>query len=334
MNWWKNEIFAAKRHNLETRARLMQAVRGFFERQGFVEVETPALQISPGMETHLHAFRTKQLDASRRQEKDFYLHTSPEFAMKKLLVAGMPRIFQICHVFRNGESSKLHSPEFTMLEWYRADAGYEDIMDDCEALLRFAAKKLKLKTYKHKGRACNPFGRLQRLSVISAFETYAGIDLASVLDDRDAFAKIAGVRVIDTDRWDDIFHAVMADRIEPYLGMDTPCILYDYPLSMAPLSRRTKDGMGERFELYVCGVELANAYGELTDAAEQRERYKQEMKAKQELYGETWPADEDFFKALEHGMPPSGGIALGLDRLAMLAIGVDDIEDILWTGKP
>lgn len=305
------------------RQELLKAVRGWFVKQDFAEVDTPALQTSPGMETHLHAFRAG----------NFYLHTSPEFAMKKLLVAGMPKIFQICHAYRKGDATRLHSQEFTILEWYRANGGYEDIMKDCQDLLRSCAAALKLEGFKYKGALCDPFDTWQKLSVATAFKTYADIDLKSVLNDRDAFAKVANVRVVELDRWDDIFHAVMAEKIEPHLGMKTPCILYDYPLSMAPLSRRTAEGMAERFELYVCGVELANAYGELTDPVEQRARYEEEMKAKEDLYCERWPADEDFFRALEYGMPPSGGVALGLDRLAMLAAGVDDIEQVLWTKK-
>lgn len=319
--------------------RLNKAIRAFFDNQGFWEVETPILQVCPVMDTHIHAFQTDLKGVDLQKERELYLHTSPEFAMKKLMVAGLPKIYQMAHVFRNGEGSRLHSPEFTLLEWYRADSGYEDIMDDCEDLLRYVAEDLKIKTYRGGSKSCDPFKDWKRISVAGAFEEYAGIDLAAHLEDTEGFsAAIAakGIRVAEGDRWDDLFFRVMAEKIEPFLGADVPCILRDYPVSMASLSRRKPSDprFAERFEMYVCGVELCNAFGELTDAAEQRKRFKEEMDIKQELYGERYPVDEDFLKALEHGLPESGGNALGVDRLAMLATGAEDIEQVLWAGKP
>lgn len=332
MTWWKPEIFDQKRGYLLERAALMRKIRQFFDENGFLEVETPALQVSPGMETHIHAFKTRYLARDLTPIGDFYLHTSPEFAMKKLLVAGLPQIYQICHVFRNAETGRLHSPEFTMLEWYRTGADYRTIMKDCENLLRtLGAPKLI-----HKGQECDPFAPWQYLTVAEAFRDYAGIDLAGVLEDTTGLRKAAekaGIRTTDTDRWDDVFFAVMAEKIEPFLGMDVPCILHDYPVSMASLSRPIGNGFAERFELYVCGIELANAFTELTDAKQQRKNYEAEVKAKKEIYGEQYPVDEDFLAALEHGMPEAGGIALGIDRLIMLATGADTIDQILWTGS-
>jgi lysyl-tRNA synthetase class 2 len=339
VSWWHPHKFEAQKPYLEARMRVIKAVRAFFDDQGFWEVETPILQVCPVMDTHIHAFKTDILGLDLKKERELYLHTSPEFAMKKLMVAGVKDLYQICHVFRNGEGSKLHSPEFTMIEWYRSNAGYEEIMDDCVNLLRTTAKKLGITEYSFSGQSADPFKDWQKISVAKAFEQYAGIDLAACLEDRNALAEAAseqGIRVTESDNWDDLFHAVMAEKIEPHLGMDVPTILYDYPASMASLSRRKPDDpcFAERFELYVCGVELANAFGELTDAKEQRERFIEEMDIKEKLYGERYPIDEEFLGALEYGLPESGGIALGIDRLVMLASGAGDIDQVLWTGKP
>lgn len=308
----------------------MGQIRNFFDAQDFIEVETPALQICPVMDAHIHAFKTDLLDIDRSVEQTMYLHTSPEFDMKKLLSAGMERIYQICHVYRNAEGSALHSPEFTLLEWYRTGAGYRDLMDDCIELCR----SLGVETFKYKNHECDPFKEWERISVCEAFEKYTDIKLESYLDDRDLFAlaaKSAGIRTVDTDHWDDIFHAIMAEKIEPNLGQGVATILYDYPISMAALSRKKEKDprFAERFELYICGIEIANAFSELTDAKEQRARYEDEMALKKKLYGEFYPADEAFFMALET-MPESAGIALGVDRLIMLATGADDINDVLW----
>ncbi len=339
MSWWHPHEFEQQKPHLESRMRLIKAVRSFFDGQDFWETETPILQVCPVMDTHIHAFKTDILGLDLQKERELYLHTSPEFAMKKLMVAGVSNIYQICHVFRNGEGSRLHSPEFTMIEWYRADAGYEDIMDDCEALLRHCAKVLDIKAYQFDGHSADPFTKWQRISVCEAFQDYTGIELEQHLEDTQSFAKATegqGIRVTESDSWDDIFHAVMAEKIEPHLGMGAPTILYDYPVSMASLSRKKQDDLrfAERFELYVCGVELANAFGELTDAKEQRARFIEEMALKNKRYGETYPIDEEFLEALEHGLPESGGIALGIDRLAMLVTGAERIEQVLWTGKP
>lgn len=317
MNWWIPHNFENKARVLEQRGRIIAAVRAFFDDQGFVEVETPVLQTMPGADTHIHGFRV---------ENGQYLQNSPEFSMKKLLVAGIPRIYQICKVFRREERTKRHNPEFTMIEWYCAGADYTAIMDDCKALLQACADE-----YRHNGQVCDPYKEWQLLSVVEAFDQYAGIDLAAVLDDLETFKSLAGVRVTDDDGWDDVFHAVMAEKIEPYLGAEVPCILYDYPADMAALSRKKPSDprWAERFELYVCGVELANAFSELTDAVEQRARFEAEMALKEELYGERYPLDEDFLAALEHGMPESAGIALGIDRLVMLSLGADDIRDVI-----
>lgn len=338
MNWWLPHNFEKKRRFLTQRAALHSAIRSFFAGQVFVEVTTPVLQVCPVMDAHIHGFATTRKGVDLQDKETLYLQTSPEFDMKKLLVAGMPRIFQICPVFRNAEGSRLHSPEFTMLEWYRTAADYEDIMDDTVELLRYCASSLNVNVMRHKDMVCDPFKEAQKLSVNDAFIDMAGIQLDAYLDDKDAFAAAItaqGIRVAADDQWDDLFFRVMAEKIEPHLGMGAPTILYDYPVCMASLSRRKPDDprFAERFELYVCGIELANAFSELTDAQEQLARYHQEMDIKEKLYGERYPLDEEFIAALEHGMPESGGIALGVDRLAMLLCGAETIEEVLWTSN-
>lgn len=268
----------------------------------------------------MRAFRTEKLSPELDRSTRLFLHTSPEFAMKKLLVAGLPKIFQICHCFRNAEGSSLHSCEFTMIEWYRANAGYRDIMDDCEKLIRQCARELGVKLLVNKGMTADPFADWERISVLEAYERYAGVSV-----NPDSAPEV----------WEELFYDTFLNTVEPRLGQGAPTILYDYPVSMAALSRPKPEDprFAERFEIYVCGIELANAFGELTDPDAQRKRFEADLKLKKELYAEEWPLDEEFIAALEHGMPESGGIALGIDRLAMLLCGTDNIEDILWCGK-
>lgn len=338
MTWWLTHKFAEKRPFLERRTALIRSVRGWFDAQDFWEVETPILQVSPVMDAHIHAFSSIIKGVDLEPQGTLYLHTSPEFAMKKLLAAGVERSYQTCHVFRNAEGSRLHSPEFTLLEWYRAHSDYRAMMADCEGLLRHCARALGITHYRHRGHACDPFAPWDYVSVAEAFDRYAHIDLGRYLEDTDAFRAVLRARGLHTavdDRWDDLFFRVMGEWIEPNLGMTTPTILHDFPRAMASLSREKRDDprYAERFEMFVCGIELCNAFSELTDPVIQRERFVAEMAAKQTLYGETYPIDEDFLAALPH-MPESSGNALGIDRLAMLATGADDIDLVLWAGKP
>ena len=271
MSWWLPHNFEQKTDNLKIRQRVIKAARNFFDDQDFWEVETPVLQTCPTMDVHIHGMKTQVLEPDLETERALYLHTSPEFAMKKLLVAGAEKIYQICPVFRNGEGSKLHSPEFTMLEWYRAQAGYSDTMGDCQDLLRQIAERLELQAYRYQDKTADPHKEWREISVCQAFEEYAGIDLAAYLDDTEAFAAVIAeknIRTAEGDSWDDLFFRVMAEKIEPHLGQGAPAILYDYPLCMASLARKKPDDprFAERFEVYVCGIELANGFGELTDA--------------------------------------------------------------------
>ena len=337
--WWRPNSFAARRVRLDQRGRILGAVRGFFAAYGYVEVDTPALQVSPGLEPHLRAFKTLLHDPHDRTAGR-YLHTSPEFAMKKLLVAGMPRIWQLVHVFRDGERSATHHPEFAMLEWYRVGATYRDLMDECSAMLGTCQHAVGAEAFTWRGHTADARRPSQRLSVAEAFEKFCVIDLLATAPDPlapDVERLAAAARHLEVaphpgDDWEAFFFRIFLERIEPFLGIATPTILYDYPLSMAALSRRSAADLrvAERFEVYVCGIELANAFGELTDAAEQRRRFVADQAKKQALYGETYPIDEDFLAALDCGLPECAGIALGFDRLVMLLTGAEDIEDVLW----
>jgi len=314
------------------------AIRSFFAERDFIEVETSILQISPGNEAHIAGFCTELLDPSGTASK-LYLHASPEFAAKKLLAAGERRLFTLAHVFRNGERGPLHHPEFTMLEWYRAEAGYESLMEDCTALLAKLASAAGAKRLSFRGASADPFAPPERLSVVEAFQCHAHIDLGATFSasetDRAALAaaaRAAQIRVVADDTWSDIFSKILSQLVEPQLGHGRPTILTDYPASEAALARLRADEprFAERFELYACGVELANGFGELRDAAEQRRRFITEMDERQRLHGEAYPIDEDFLAALAL-MPEASGIALGFDRLVMLATGAHHIEQVLWT---
>ncbi len=338
--WWRPERFALRRERLAARGRVLAAVRSFFAAQEFVEVDTPALQVSPGLEPHLRAFATDLYDPRAGRSVRRYLHASPEFAMKKLLVAGMPRIWQLAHAFRDGERSATHHPEFSMLEWYRAGAGWRDLVPDCIGLLRAGQKAAGAHTLSWLGKTADAEAPWHEIAVADAFGQYSGIDILATAPDPlapdlallTAEARRIGIEPHPGDDWETLYFRIFLDRIEPNLGIGAPVILYDFPASMAALSRRNPADprVAERFELYVCGLELANAFGELTDPAEQRTRFRADQAKKQALYGETYPIDEDFLAALAAGLPPAAGIALGFDRLVMLATAAADIEDVLW----
>ena len=326
--WWSPQRRPDRAPFLAARGRITRAVRGWFEAAGFAEVETAALQVSPGNETHLHAFAT-EIESADGPARPMYLHTSPEFACKKLLASGEGAIFTLAKVWRNRERGPLHHPEFTMLEWYRAGAAYEAVMADSAALLARAAEAVGTKALSWRGAAADPFAEPERLTVAEAFARYAGID---VFGDLQGQAVAKGVRTAADDSWADVFSRVMVEKVEPNLGHGRPMLLCEYPVSEAALAR-PKPGdprVAERFELYACGVELANGFGELTDPVEQRRRFEIEMTEKQRLYGRRYPIDEDLLAALAL-MPPASGVALGFDRLVMLATGASRIEQVLWT---
>jgi len=339
--WWRPDRFAERRVRLTARAAIAAALRRVFDAAGFVEVDTPALQVSPGLEPHLETFATELHGPRPDARATRHLHTSPEFAMKKLLAAGMPRIFQLAHVFRNAEGGRLHHPEFSMLEWYRAGADYRALIADCRAVLVAAARAAGVEAFRHGTAQADPRAPWHVTTVVDAFRRHAGLDLEPLLPapggpaDPAPFAAAAerlGIACAADDRWDDVFFRVFLDRVEPALGLGVPTVLTDFPAPMAALARLNPADprVAERFELYVCGVELANAFGELTDAAAQRARFEADRAFAFERYGRAAPIDEDFLAALSHGLPESAGIALGFDRLVMLATGADDVESVLW----
>jgi elongation factor P--(R)-beta-lysine ligase len=330
--WWAPGRHADRRPFLMARNRIAGAVRHWFEDQGFVETAVAALAVSPGAEAHLHAFETRAISPDG-QGRQLYLHTSPEFALKKLLAAGEPRLFELARVWRNRERGPLHHPEFTLLEWYRANASYEILMGDCAALLGLAAEAAGTKTLSFRGQTVDPAAEPERLTVATAVERYAGLDLFS--PDLARAARGQGIRVAPDDTWADVFSRILVEKVEPNLGLGRATILCEYPASEAALARPKPSDprVAERFELYACGVELANCFGELTDPAEQRRRFQAEMAEKQRVYGEAYPIDEDFLAALAQ-MPPASGGALGFDRLVMLATGASRIEQVLWSPVP
>jgi len=337
--WWRPELFALRRPILERRAAILAGLRQWFAQTGFVEVDTPALQVSPGMEPHIMALSAELAEPLGGSQR-LYLHTSPEFAMKKLLVAGVERLYQIAHVWRDGERTVLHHPEFTLLEWYRAGADYRALMEDCRRLLAASADAAQADMMRRGPRRCDPRAEPKILSVADAFLHYCSIDLLAtapdpLAPDRALLAEQAarlGSYVGDGDAWEDIFFRLMMERIEPHLGDDAPLILCDYPVALAALSRPcpADPRVAERFELYCCGVELANGFSELTDPSEQRRRFEADMELKQALYGKRYPIDEDFLAALAFGMPECAGIALGIDRLVLLLTGAETLEETLW----
>ena len=332
--WWAPHVYADRRGFLKARGRIGGACRRFFDESGFDEVETACLQVSPGNETHLAAFAT-ELTGPDGESSRLYLHTSPEFSCKKLLAAGETRIFTFARAFRNRERSALHHPEFTMLEWYRANEPYAAIMADCVEIARAATKAAGARALTWRGGIADPFLEPERITVAEAFAAYAGVDLRAASGDRATLAAACGrldIRVTDDDDWSDLFSKILSVRVEPRLGRGRLTLLTEYPACEAALARLKPgdDGVAERFELYACGVELANGFGELADADEQRKRFEAAMRQKEARYGEAYPIDPDFIAALRI-MPEASGVALGFDRLVMLAAGAERIEQVLWT---
>jgi elongation factor P--(R)-beta-lysine ligase len=336
--WWSPTRHADRRPLLLARNRIELAARAYFADGDFVLVDPPGLQISPGNETHLHAFATTAI-GNDGQGETRYLHTSPEFSMKKLLAAGERRIAHIGHVWRNRERGPLHHPEFTMLEWYRVGEPYQAVIDDCIALIRKAAAVAGAVSLRYRDRMADPLAVPERVSVVDAFRQHAGIELFETMDatgatDTGALAaqmQALGMAVPGDATWSYLFSLILTDKVEPQLGKGRITVLDRYPAAEAALARRCADDprVAERFELYAAGVELANGFGELTDPEEQRRRFIAEMEEKQRLYGERYPIDEDLLAALQL-MPESSGVALGFDRLVMLATGAPRIDEVLW----
>lgn len=323
---WHPERLAGRLPFLRRRGELTRATRDFFTERGYQEVETPYAVPTPGEEVHLRAFATSRIHHDGRRES-LWLHTSPEFAMKQLLVGGAGPIFQLARVWRNNEGGALHAPEFTMLEWYQPGADMDSLIAETTDFLRAT-----LPPVVHRRGVAIDLGAIERLTVAEAFTRYVGADVLATAGDAHALASQAGVSRRAGEDWEDLFFRLLLDRVEPNLGRQHPTFLTHWPVSQAALARRdpADPRVALRFELFVAGIELANAFVELTDAHEQRERFLADRARRHALYGPDWPLDEAFLAALAHGMPSCAGIALGFDRLTMLASGADRIGQVLW----
>jgi len=335
--FWTPGRHRDRRPWLKARSAMTAAARTWFDSRGYTEVETAALQVSPGNETHLHGLPVAVTgsDGTRVQR---YLHTSPEFAMKKLLAAGETAIFALARVWRDRSRSVLHATEFTMLEWYRVGQAFAATMDDTVALACATAEAAQTDALTFRGRMADAGAAPERISVAEAFAAHADIDLNAIGEDRDAFAAAArdrGIRTADDDDWSDVFSRVLSEKVEPRLGDGRFTLLYGYPAPEAALARLSPENpsIAERFELYACGVELANGFAELTDAAAQRARFVAAMDRHEAIHDERFPLDEDFLAALAV-MPEACGVALGFDRLAMLATGAPSVHHVMWTPEP
>lgn len=337
-NWQKLKTDKELLRTVLTRELVIDGIREFFKKQKFHEVETPLLVQSPGTEPYLEVFETN-LVTQNLDDRKGYLLTSPELSMKKLLAAGMGSIFQICKSFRNGEGlSSHHNPEFTILEWYRVSANYLDVMDDCEALLLSILRKVtgdeNATVLEYQGKKYLLDAAWERISVQEAFKKYAGMTTDELLDET-LIVKIAekkGYSVNSETTWEEAYNQILLNEIEPHLGVEKPTILYDYPASQAALSKRKQADprFAERFEFFIAGIELGNAFTELTDHIEQEKRMQEDLQMRKELGKTEYLIDTDFIHALELGLPDTGGIAVGVDRLVMLFANAKSIQETLF----
>ena len=335
-NWQKIKQNPALKKQFFVREQVFDGIRSFFKNDGFHEVETPLMVKHPGTEPYLEVFETELIEAG--QKKQSFLLTSPEYAMKKLVAAGLGNIFQICKSFRNGEGlSERHNPEFTILEWYRVNADYTDIMVDFENLLRYLNKEIngEEKYLTYQGKKYDLSSPFIRISVAEAFEKYLNISKEDLLSKEilKEVAKSKGYEVNEYTGWESIYNQLFLNEIEPKIdSKERPVILYDYPASQAALSKKKQDdpSFAERFEVYLAGLELGNAFSELTDATEQKKRFEEELALRKELGKTEYQLDQDYINALESGLPETGGIAVGVDRLVMLIADVTDIRDVTF----
>ena len=330
------------------REQVIDAIRAYFKGRGFHEVEVPLLLPTPSTEPFLEVFKTELKDDQGNRWEAF-LPSSPEFALKKLLSAGSGSIFTITKSFRNGEGqSSRHNPEFTILEWYHTPGDYMTVAEDFEGLMRFVFKSLNPARSDLAGSSRNSLQGLtlgyqgkkyglkspwERIRVVEAFQKYAGIDTETMLDEQKLIGvgKKKGYQVSEQTTWEEIWNQIMANEIEPKLGTKGPTILYDYPITQAALAKKAKDPrFAQRWEVFMAGLELGNCFSELTDPIEQEARCKADL-AERKCLGKTeFPMDSDFIEALKMGMPETGGIAVGVDRLVALFADVPDIADTLF----
>ena len=314
---------------LRARARVLEGIRGFFRDRGFLEVDPPIAQAYPDIDPNI--FPVRIADASGKAAR-FYLHTSPELAMKKLLAAGSGDIFYLGKVFRDREGSPLHSPEFTMLEWYRVGGDAGAVMRDVEELVRTLARTITGEAVvRGNGKEVPVDGPWRRWELDDAFRELLGVGMAGEIELRKALDG-KGVRPGADESWEDLFHRACLDVVEPTLAGRGACFLTGYPTALGAMARRRpgRPEVSERFEGFVAGVELVNGYEELTDPAEQEARLLALTDRHRRSTGETLPADPGFLDALRRGLPPCAGAALGADRLVMLLLGKNDIADGMY----
>jgi lysyl-tRNA synthetase class 2 len=334
-NWKRLKTDKQFRDRMDNRSEIVFGIREFFRSRDFQEVETPTVVALPGMEPNLDPFRTQVL---RDDSKEYPAHliTSPEYACKKLLAGGLERIFEITRCYRNCEPwDGGHNPEFTMIEWYRAGEDYTALMNDAEELVEKLARKISGSTVlTYQGKEIDVAVPWERMTVAAAFKKYCDVDLDAVIEDDDKFRQVLsakGIDVPDSESFEDMFFRLFLRDIEPNLGLERPVFLYDYPRQMASLARIKDDSplYAERFEAYLAGVELCNAFSELTDAEEQGKRLDSEAQERADLGKYTYPVDRSFIEAVGM-MPDSAGIALGVDRLVMLLTDAPDIGEVLF----
>lgn len=332
MKNWEKIKFDKKLKEIQVkRSRIFDLIREFFKKKGFLEMQTPTLVKCAGQEPYLDPLTVNFKDEKNKGYKGFLI-TSPEYSLKKSLAAGFDKVFELAKVFRGNESfGGTHNIEFTMLEWYRANSDYKEIMEDTEELVYFLNKKINNSSYlKYQGNKINLTPPWPKITVKQAFLKYAHINLDKAQDLK-GFKKQIKNKAYLSDDWNDIFYSVFLNEIEPNLSKEKPVIIYDYPLPQAALSKRKSKNSfyAERFEAYVAGLELANAYSELTNAKEQLQRLKEDQILREKMEKTFIPLDKDFIFALKLGIPPSGGIALGTDRLQMLLFDIKDINDLM-----
>ncbi len=331
-NWQRIKKGELDKEIFWKRAKIIRAIRDFFWQKGFLETETPEVAALPGQEPYLEIFDTEVRD-DRGKKFSASLITSPEYAMKKLLAAGYENIFQITKAFRNNESfGGTHNPEFTILEWYRQNASYVDIMKDAEDLAIFVLNALGLpEKIDYRGEKIDFHAPWERITVAEAMKKYAGVENLSCKA-LFAAAKERGYGAQEGEAYDSVFFKIFLNEVENKFDPSRPVILYDYPAELAALGKK-KDknpSLAERFEVYIGGLEIANAFGELLDAEEQKKRFLEEQKIRSAEGKKVYPIDEDFIEALRAGIAPSGGIALGVDRLVMLLTNQKNIEDVIF----
>lgn len=324
------------------REKIIDSIRLFFKSNGFHEMETPLMVAAPGAEPYLNLFETS-LQLSDGQAKQAYLLTSPEYALKKLLAAGFGSIFEICKTFRNQESlGGTHNPEFTILEFYHSEANYLDVMNDFEKMMSFICQALQIdaKKFIYQGRTFDLSSPYLRMSVAELFQKYLNLNADELLDLTSLRNKaktlgydLSGIENLSTDlAWEEIYNQLFLNEIEPRLAeFNQPVIVYDYPAPQAALARKKTDDsrFAERFEVYLGGMELGNAFGELIDATEQKKRLEADLQLRKELGKKEQKIDQDFIAALEAGLPKCSGMAVGIDRLIMLFVDVGNIDGVL-----